>query len=188
MRKMVLPLALVIALVAAVAATAVALAQGHITIVVNGRPIASDVPPQNVNGRVMVPIRFVSEALGASVGWDGNTQTVTISTPSAGPGTSGGPLAYLPTFTFSDVRLVQENGEWHIRGRVQNNSTDLRKVVRVGVHVYRPEDGAPRHSFPLVDVNPVDLAGGQSGTFDIVLPPYALEDGRRFDLFTYFFN
>ena len=30
------------------------------------------------NGRILVPIRFVSEALGATVTWDGNTSTVNI--------------------------------------------------------------------------------------------------------------
>lgn len=184
MRKVLVPALLIAALFAVAAA---AFAQGHITIVVNGRPIATDVPPQNVNGRVMVPIRFVAEALGANVGWDGNTQTVTITTSSGSGGGSGGPLAYLPTFTFSDVKLVHEQGQWHIRGRVRNNSTDLRKVVRVGARIYRDEDGAPRYSLPLVDVDPVDLAGGQTGSFDLVVPDYAL-DGKRFDLFTYFFN
>ncbi|RLD12215.1 MAG: copper amine oxidase N-terminal domain-containing protein, partial [Caldiserica bacterium] len=29
-------------------------------------------------GRTMVPIRFISEAFGATVGWDGDTRTVTI--------------------------------------------------------------------------------------------------------------
>ncbi|MHB1043677.1 MAG: copper amine oxidase N-terminal domain-containing protein, partial [Eubacteriales bacterium] len=30
-----------------------------------------DVPPRIVNDRTLVPLRFVSEALGAQVGWDG---------------------------------------------------------------------------------------------------------------------
>jgi hypothetical protein len=33
---------------------------------------------ENGNGRTMVPVRFVAEALGASVNWDDNTKTVTI--------------------------------------------------------------------------------------------------------------
>jgi hypothetical protein len=31
------------------------------------------------NGRTQVPVRFISEALGAEVGWEGSTKTVTIS-------------------------------------------------------------------------------------------------------------
>ncbi len=37
-----------------------------------------DVPPKSINGRTMVPLRFVSEQLGAKVGWDGKTKRVTI--------------------------------------------------------------------------------------------------------------
>lgn len=34
--------------------------------------------PQSINGRTMLPIRFVTEELGAKVDWDGLTQTITI--------------------------------------------------------------------------------------------------------------
>ncbi len=52
-----------------------------VRILVNGREIATDVPPVIVNGRTFVPARFVSEALGAEVGWDEKTRTVTITRP-----------------------------------------------------------------------------------------------------------
>jgi len=45
---------------------------------VDGNQLTLDVPPQIINGRTMVPVRFVSEGLGAEVGWDGTTKTVTI--------------------------------------------------------------------------------------------------------------
>jgi hypothetical protein len=51
---------------------------GNKTAYVNGLPVSLDVPPQIINGRTLVPIRFVSENLGAEVNWDGNTKTVTI--------------------------------------------------------------------------------------------------------------
>jgi predicted secreted protein len=41
-------------------------------------PVSLDVPPRIVNGRTLVPLRFLSEALGAGVSWDGNTRTVTV--------------------------------------------------------------------------------------------------------------
>ena len=37
-----------------------------------------DVPATILNGRTLVPIRFVSEALGARVTWDQDTQEVTV--------------------------------------------------------------------------------------------------------------
>lgn len=47
---------------------------------VNGSTVDLDVPPMIMNGSTMVPIRFVSEALGAQVGWIDAQQLVTIST------------------------------------------------------------------------------------------------------------
>jgi len=45
----------------------------------NGKPASLDVPAKIINGRTMVPLRFVGEALGCQVGWNGDTQTITIS-------------------------------------------------------------------------------------------------------------
>ncbi|MEW6447220.1 MAG: WG repeat-containing protein [Bacillota bacterium] len=47
----------------------------------NGVPVALDVPARIVNGRALVPLRFVSESLGAGVFWDGQTATVLTGTP-----------------------------------------------------------------------------------------------------------
>lgn len=51
-------------------------------IVINGNPIHSDVPPQIINGRTMVPVRVISEATGANVNWDQQNRRVTVSTES----------------------------------------------------------------------------------------------------------
>ena len=48
------------------------------TATVNGSPYSLDAPPQLVNNRTLVPIRFVSEALGAQVTWDAATGQVTV--------------------------------------------------------------------------------------------------------------
>ena len=42
--------------------------------------ITLDVPPQMVNNRTFVPLRAISEVFGATVGWDNDTRTVTITT------------------------------------------------------------------------------------------------------------
>lgn len=54
---------------------------GNKTASVNGTLVALDVAPYIVNGRTLVPIRFISEAFGAEVVWDGTTKTVTIIYP-----------------------------------------------------------------------------------------------------------
>jgi len=53
---------------------------GSKTATVNGQKIALDVPPQIINGRTLVPLRFISEALGAKVDWNNQTKTVSITT------------------------------------------------------------------------------------------------------------
>ena len=45
---------------------------------INGTPKILDVSPQLVGGRTLVPARFVAEALGAEVNWNGETSTVII--------------------------------------------------------------------------------------------------------------
>lgn len=45
---------------------------------VNGNHFAMDVAPFTVAGRTEVPLRFVAQALGANVNWNGNTSTVYI--------------------------------------------------------------------------------------------------------------
>lgn len=47
---------------------------------VNGKPVSLDVPARLYGNSVMVPLRFVSEALGAEVNWMDATQTVAIRT------------------------------------------------------------------------------------------------------------
>ncbi|MGF7047862.1 hypothetical protein J2T13_002368 [Paenibacillus sp. DS2015] len=56
----------------------VAYASGVITIQVNGKQVSTDVAPRKINNRVMVPVSFVSKALGAYVAWDDKTQTVSV--------------------------------------------------------------------------------------------------------------
>ncbi|WP_232698130.1 family 10 glycosylhydrolase [Brevibacillus daliensis] len=45
---------------------------------VNGNSVALDAAAQNKQGRVMVPLRFVSEQLGLQVNWDQDTKTITL--------------------------------------------------------------------------------------------------------------
>ena len=48
-----------------------------IQVEVDGSPLSLDVPPALVNGRTMVQLRGIFEALGAQVNWDSYTRTIT---------------------------------------------------------------------------------------------------------------
>ncbi|MFC7679941.1 copper amine oxidase N-terminal domain-containing protein [Paenibacillus sp. GCM10028914] len=45
---------------------------------IDGEQVTLSVEPSVINGSTMVPIRFVSEALGSQVYWDNGSQTVMI--------------------------------------------------------------------------------------------------------------
>lgn len=51
---------------------------GSAILSINGAPVTMDVVAEVVNGRVMVPFRWVAQAFGAQVDWDEATQTVTM--------------------------------------------------------------------------------------------------------------
>jgi hypothetical protein len=51
---------------------------------IDGRTVAMDVPAMILNGSTMVPIRFISESLGAQVSWNDPSRTVMISTDTTG--------------------------------------------------------------------------------------------------------
>lgn len=48
---------------------------------VNGKEVALDVPAKAERGRVVVPLRFIAQALGCNVGYDAATGTVTVESP-----------------------------------------------------------------------------------------------------------
>lgn len=59
---------------------------GSPSATVDGRDVPLDQPAELIANRTYVPLRFVSEALGARVGWDPATRTISITTDSqAGP-------------------------------------------------------------------------------------------------------
>ncbi len=62
-------------------ATTVNLAINNRRAYINGREVMLDQAATLWNGRTMVPLRFVSEAMGAQVGWNEAMQLVSIDTP-----------------------------------------------------------------------------------------------------------
>lgn len=55
----------------------VAYADSGVKILIDGEELTCDVPPVIIDGRTLVPLRAIFEALGAEVDWDEATQTVT---------------------------------------------------------------------------------------------------------------
>lgn len=74
MKKKLLSIVFIIAMM--VLMTTTAFAGSEIKVAIDGEYVKFDVKPQAVNGRTMVPLRAIFEALGADVDWDNDSQTV----------------------------------------------------------------------------------------------------------------
>lgn len=62
--------------------TSIKLQIGSDKALIDGRVLNLDQPPIILNGRTMVPLRFISEAFGAKVEWDSLNKKITIMYPS----------------------------------------------------------------------------------------------------------
>jgi hypothetical protein len=99
-------------------ATAIILPLGALTATVNGQPQTLPVPALLINGTTLVPLRFISESLGAAVFWNSPSRTVTIQTVDPH-------LASLPTAPGHGPIIGQVTG-------VYINTTPTQLTVRVG--------------------------------------------------------
>ncbi len=73
---------------------------------INGKAVTLDQPAVLMDGRTLVPLRFISEAYGCEVGWDDATQTVSIK---AEP-------AYAAHHI--NVKMFEELGTWKFSGNM----------------------------------------------------------------------
>jgi len=83
--------------------TIIRLEIGRQTAYISDEPVALDVAAQIRDGRTLVPLRFVAEALGAAVAWNGVTRSITItaSLPALAVPTEGVCLAAGDTHTLA---------------------------------------------------------------------------------------
>lgn len=85
-----------------------ALSNEAVTVQINGKTVVGDVPAQIISGRTMVPIRVVSENMGAKVDWVATSKTVQITTSTS---TSTAAAPALPwTYQKLDVEAVRKAG------------------------------------------------------------------------------
>ncbi|MHB0879622.1 stalk domain-containing protein [Paenibacillus sp. SEL1] len=94
--------------------TTIKLTVGSRDAYINGKLVRLNAAPRLINGKVMVPIRFVSEALGAKVKWNIAAQSVVIF------------LAPPQVLTTSESeQLMEENED---ASESQSNTTILKKI------------------------------------------------------------
>lgn len=88
---------------------AAAAGAGLIKITLNGKSVSPDVAPIVEKGRIMVPMRFVSELFGAQVSWDSKKQQVDISYDE--PFANDGPLGSL---MLVEKLTINDDGTWEV--------------------------------------------------------------------------
>lgn len=108
-------------------ATSIFAASSEIGLIVDGKEVKPDVSPQIVDGRVMVPIRWVSEALGAEVEWDEENRQVIVQSKndSSNAASLKAELNEIPApkeeIRFEDatdeeiISYIQEAGDWLLK-------------------------------------------------------------------------
>jgi len=69
---------MIIATAAVVSLASLTFADPVIKLALNGQELKTDVAPMPADNRVMVPMRVISEALGAKIDWDAKTNSVII--------------------------------------------------------------------------------------------------------------
>jgi cytochrome c2 len=82
----------------------VELTVGKPEAVVDGRRVRLETPPQMYQSRVYVPLRFISESLGADVSWDQGAHQVQIASAAPDPGNES--AASDPTNTVARGKVV----------------------------------------------------------------------------------
>ncbi|UHA75115.1 copper amine oxidase N-terminal domain-containing protein [Paenibacillus sp. 481] len=89
---------------------------GSKTAVVNGRTVKLDVPAQTKRGRTLVPIRFVSESMGARVWMQSNTVYVTTPSDHSSGGSGGNNGGYKPPTDHYDNFTSVTSVNAHVSG------------------------------------------------------------------------
>src|SRR5579863_2324146 len=82
---------------------------GSTLATINGETYSSDVAPFLVGARTLVPLRFISEALGATVNYDSGSQTVSISSSGGSSGATAAPAVDLTNLNPPDGGVVQSS-------------------------------------------------------------------------------
>ena len=118
--------------------TIVILKIGNTSPTINGNVVTIDQPGVIIDGRTLAPLRFVAEAFGGSVDWDGNTQTASITMDGAAATT-------LPATTTTLSGLPQGNtgivGVW-LGTRTPDFSWEYIMFYEDGTFRYQlPRDG-----------------------------------------------
>ncbi|HEV2261985.1 MAG TPA: stalk domain-containing protein [Candidatus Rubrimentiphilum sp.] len=132
---------------------------GSTAATVNGQTVYMDVAPFLVGARTLVPLRFVAQALGANVNWNGSNNTVYIQG-------SGAASTYIPpsnaSFTLNNKRPATSTGTTYPSIHATFSEPVNRDTLKIAV-----------------DGQDVSSSTEASTTSFTVVPPFALNPGSH---------
>lgn len=129
-----------------------------------------DTPVRVINGRTLVPLRFVSEALGAKVEWDGNNNIAYINTQKNNSNNNSkidtSTSSNLPLFQkdISTFKVTKQGGFVHIKGDVKINSSVTYSYVEIKFNLF---DSDGKQIGTAMD-NITDVSPGTTWSFDAI--------------------
>lgn len=132
---------------------------------VNSQPQLLDVPAFTINGRTMVPLRFISEALGAGVQWNAANATILINSGGGAPTAAAPPVA--PSGEVTGRLMAVTTGQ-NPQVVVRANSQDYTYAVTPQTAIYRfnadtnAGGSAPLGALHAGDRVVVDASGNQA--------------------------
>ncbi len=115
----------------------IAFAGSPIKLIVNGRQVVCDSPPQIINGRVMVPARNVAESLGATVKWDAANQSVIITSKVTTPADNPEKAEFLKISAEADALIAKY--ETRLEGSISESEIgSIRSEIEtMGARLYK---------------------------------------------------
>lgn len=135
------------------------------TAYVNGEAVSLDVPARIENDRTFVPLRFISENMGASVDWDAGSGTVSIETNKGGEHMNNGFAMGAQgdrqpnVETDPEITAVIEEGSGKFE---QLTFDDPATGISLEYSLYVPEDYDETQEYPLLMYIPDASAASKS--------------------------
>lgn len=98
----------------------IALKVGSKTATIDSTQTSLSVPPMLIEGNVLVPVRFISEALGAGVVWNAATSTVSISFADVKDGSKASDIYEKAISNLLNAKSYNFTGNMNVSGKSQS--------------------------------------------------------------------
>lgn len=126
---------------------AISSASSNISMFVDGVQVYSDVPPQVINDRTMVPIRFIAEALKANVDYNEESSSVIITSSVATEKYQFNQWSKRYIVTVNELSDIQKKigNETNVFSSISNyraQSSIYESFINYSMNVHPPEDRA----------------------------------------------